>query len=78
MNAVTTSSRTQRRVPLIDQPLDLATYMIEGGGSKEYRYAKGLMYSDPDALHVLLEKLATAVTDFERADRCWCTSGTDF
>ena len=58
------------RVPLIGfsgSPWTLATYMIEGGGSKEYRYAKGLMYSDPGALHALLEKLALAVTDYLNA-----------
>lgn len=58
------------RVPLIGfsgSPWTLATYMIEGSGSKEYRYAKGLMYSDPGALHALLEKLAVAVTDYLNA-----------
>ena len=71
MNAVSTIRRELNgRVPLIGfsgSPWTLATYMIEGGGSKEYRYAKGMMYSDPDALHVLLEKLATAVTDYLNA-----------
>ena len=71
MNAVKTiRHELNGRVPLIGfsgSPWTLATYMIEGGGSKEYRYAKGLMYSDPSALHVLLEKLATAVTDYLNA-----------
>lgn len=71
MQAVTTiRSALNGRVPLIGfsgSPWTLATYMIEGGGSKEYRYAKGLMYSDPDALHVLLSKLADAVTDYLNA-----------
>ena len=68
MEAVRTiRSALNGRVPLIGfsgSPWTLATYMIEGGGSKEYRYAKGLLYSDPDALHVLLSKLADAVTDY--------------
>ena len=71
MNAVSTIRRELNgRVPLIGfsgSPWTLATYMIEGGGSKEYRYAKGLMYSDPSALHALLEKLAVAVTDYLNA-----------
>lgn len=71
MQAVSTIRRELNgRVPLIGfsgSPWTLATYMIEGGGSKEYRYAKGLMYSDPDALHVLLGKLADAVTDYLNA-----------
>ena len=71
MNAVKTiRHELNGRVPLIGfsgSPWTLATYMIEGGGSKEYRYAKGLMYSDPGALHALLEKLAIAVTDYLNA-----------
>lgn len=71
MNAVKTIRRELNgRVPLIGfsgSPWTLATYMIEGAGSKEYRYAKGLMYSDPGALHALLEKLAAAVTDYLNA-----------
>ena len=58
------------RVPLIGfsgSPWTLATYMTEGSGSKEYRYAKGLMYSDPGALHALLDKLSTAVADYLNA-----------
>ena len=58
------------RVPLIGfsgSPWTLATYMIEGGSSKDYRYAKGLMYSDPGALHALLDKLSTAVADYLNA-----------
>ena len=71
MNAVKTIRRELNgSVPLIGfsgSPWTLATYMIEGGGSKEYRYAKGLMYSDPGALHALLNKLAIAVTDYLNA-----------
>ena len=71
MDAVKTIRRELNgRVPLIGfsgSPWTLATYMIEGSGSKEYRYAKGLMYSDPGALHALLDKLSTAVADYLNA-----------
>ncbi len=71
MNAVKIIRRELNgRVPLIGfsgSPWTLATYMIEGGGSKEYRYAKGLMYSNPRALHALLDKLTFAVTDYLNA-----------
>jgi uroporphyrinogen decarboxylase len=52
------------RVPLIGfagSPWTLAAYMIEGSGTKEFRYAKQMMFDEPDALIVLLDKLATAV-----------------
>ncbi len=58
------------RVPLIGfsgSPWTLSTYMVEGGGSKEYRYIKGMLYENPAALHQLLDKLAQAVTAYLNA-----------
>ncbi|WP_186474815.1 uroporphyrinogen decarboxylase [Psychrobacter sp. KCTC 72983] len=68
MRAVT-SIRTalNGQVPLFGfsgSPWTLATYMMEGGSSKDYRYTKGFLYSDPDFLHQLLDKLATSVIDY--------------
>jgi len=57
-------------VPLIGfsgSPWTLATYMIEGGGSKDFRLAKQFMYDNPEAMHLLLEKLADSVTDYLNA-----------
>ena len=57
-------------VPLIGfsgSPWTLATYMIEGGGSKDFRIAKQFMYDNPEAMHLLLEKLADSVTDYLNA-----------
>jgi len=57
-------------VPLIGfsgSPWTLATYMIEGGGSKDFRLAKQFMYDNPEAMHLLLEKLAESVTDYLNA-----------
>ena len=54
-------------VPLIGfsgSPWTLATYMIEGGGSKDFRVAKEFMYNNPEAMHLLLDKLAEAITDY--------------
>lgn len=45
-------------------PFTLASYAIEGGGSKEYRRAKGLMYSDPEAWHSLMGKLTDMVANY--------------
>jgi uroporphyrinogen decarboxylase len=39
-------------------PFTLASYMIEGGASKNYQYTKGLMYGDPHAWHLLMERIA--------------------
>ncbi|HEX9921692.1 MAG TPA: uroporphyrinogen decarboxylase [Anaerolineae bacterium] len=58
------------RVPLIGfsgAPFTLASYAIEGGGSKNYILTKSLMYQEPHVWHTLLEKLATAVGHYLRA-----------
>lgn len=55
------------RVPLIGfsgSPWTLATYMVEGGSSKDFRHVKKMMYATPDVMHELLDKLATSVTDY--------------
>lgn len=68
MRAVTSIRKALNgQVPLFGfsgSPWTLATYMIEGGSSKDYRYTKGMLYSNPDLLHLLLEKLCIAVTDY--------------
>jgi uroporphyrinogen decarboxylase len=58
------------RVPLIGfagSPWTVATYMIEGGGSRDFARSKGLMAADPAALHRLLEKLARVTVDYLNA-----------
>ena len=58
------------RVPLIGfsgSPWTLATYMVEGGTSKEFRIAKGMLYDDPSRMHELLEKVTRAVTAYLNA-----------
>lgn len=45
-------------------PFTLASYMIEGRGSRNYIATKSLMYSDPAAWQVLMEKLATVLAEF--------------
>lgn len=71
MNAVKTiRSALNGQVPLIGfsgSPWTLATYMVEGGSSKEFRYTKQMMYAQPELLHALLDHLADAVTDYLNA-----------
>ena len=55
------------RVPLIGfagSPFTLACYMVEGGGSKEFRQIKTLLYRRPDLLHRILNITAQAVTAY--------------
>jgi uroporphyrinogen decarboxylase len=42
----------------------LATYMVEGGSSKEFRHTKEMMYARPELLHALLDKISDAVVDY--------------
>jgi uroporphyrinogen decarboxylase len=55
------------RVPLIGfsgSPWTLATYMVEGGSSKDFRHIKQMMYATPEVMHALLDKLAQSVTTY--------------
>jgi len=58
------------RVPLIGfsgAPWTLASYMVEGHGSRNFRYIKEMMYNNPKLTHALLDKLTRAVTLYLRA-----------
>jgi uroporphyrinogen decarboxylase len=48
-------------------PYTLASYMIEGGTTRNYTEIKRLMFADPRLLHSLLEKIAATVTDYLNA-----------
>jgi len=58
------------QVPLIGfsgSPWTLACYMVEGGGSSDYRQVKSLLYRRPDLMHRILEVNADAVTQYLNA-----------
>ena len=58
------------RVPLIGfsgSPWTLATYMIEGGSSKNYARVKGMLFDQPKLLHRLLAVTADSVTAYLNA-----------
>jgi len=53
------------RVPLLGfagSPWTLATYMVEGGASKEFSRIKSMAFAQPDLLHRLLATVAQSVT----------------
>lgn len=57
----------QGRVPLIGfagSPWTIATYMVEGGSSKNFSRVKGMLYGQPDLMHRLLDVLCRAVIDY--------------
>jgi len=45
-------------------PFTLASYMIEGSGSRNYIETKRLMYSDPPAWQALMKKLVTVLAEY--------------
>jgi len=48
-------------------PFTLASYMIEGGGSRHFAETKRLMYREPRVMHALLEKISDAVAPYLNA-----------
>ncbi len=55
------------RIPVIGfagAPFTLASYVIEGGGSRNYLHTKTLMYREPAAWHELMTKLARSITRY--------------
>ena len=71
MDAVSTIRRELNgRVPLIGfsgSPWTLATYMVEGGGTKDFAKIKGMLFSDPATLHRMLDKTAQSVISYLNA-----------
>jgi uroporphyrinogen decarboxylase len=70
-DAVTSIRRAlDGRVPLIGfsgSPWTLACYMVEGGGSDDYRLVKTMLYARPDLLHRMLAINADAVAAYLNA-----------
>ncbi|PWW14080.1 MULTISPECIES: uroporphyrinogen decarboxylase [Pseudidiomarina] len=71
MDAVRTIRRELKgQVPLIGfsgSPWTLATYMVEGGSTKNFSVVKKMMFAEPQAMHLLLDKLAQSVTSYLNA-----------
>lgn len=55
------------RVPLIGfagAPFTMLCYMVEGGGSKTFSKSKKLLFSEPEAAHMLLQKITDSTIDY--------------
>lgn len=64
------AARGDTAVPLIGfsgSPFTLACYMVEGGGSDDFRVIKTMLYARPDLLHHILEINADAVAAYLNA-----------
>lgn len=50
----------------VGAPFTLASYIVEGGSSKNYTHVKRLAFGQPEVLHALLAKLADGIADYVR------------
>lgn len=66
VTALTTELGSTPLIGFAGAPFTLASYLIEGGPSRDHRRTKQLMYSRPDLWHALAERLAVIAEGFLR------------
>jgi uroporphyrinogen decarboxylase len=67
MDAIRILRGELKETPLIGfcgAPFTVASYIIEGGSSREFLKTKTMMYSAPDVFHALMDKLADVFSDY--------------
>ncbi|WJZ01565.1 Uroporphyrinogen decarboxylase [Corynebacterium freiburgense] len=57
-------SNTQALIGFAGAPFTLASYLVEGGPSKNHEITKSMMHAEPKAWHALMERLVPTITRF--------------
>lgn len=57
---------TQALIGFVGAPFTLASYLVEGGPSKNHEKTKAMMHADPDTWHRLMRRLVPTIVAFLR------------
>ncbi|MBK4139204.1 uroporphyrinogen decarboxylase [Corynebacterium macginleyi] len=59
-------TETQALIGFVGAPFTLASYLIEGGPSKNHERTKALMHAEPETWHMLMRRLVPTLVNFLR------------